>query len=70
MTCSVPSVGFLLPTTGSWARNSGRRCRKTGRFLNDSSAFALSVEALSLVDLLKPLSLTFDLATLRLKKKP
>lgn len=72
MICSVPSVGFLVLTTGSCARNSGRRCRSTGRFFNDSSVFALSTEILLLLlDLLKLLSLvTFSLAVLRLKKKP
>jgi len=69
MTCSVPSVGFLLLTTGSCARNSGRKCRRTGRFFNDSSVFALSIEV-SQLDLLKLLSLIFDLAIPRLKKNP
>jgi len=64
-------VGFLLLTTGSCARNSGRKCRRTGRFFNDSSMFALSAEmSLLLLDLLKLLSLVFSLVMLRLKKKP
>lgn len=72
ITCSDPSVGLRWLTTGSWARNSGRKWRKTGKFLSDSSTCELSnEELLLLLDLLRLLSLVLDLVTaLRLKKKP